>query len=1421
MKQKFKKAVAFVLIVSMIIGLSPITQNVAVEAATKSVKLASLGSLGSLSVGKKTKSGKWWKMYVGKEKTEAFCMNLGYTCHSGDVYEDKSATYVSSSSGKNGLKACIGFWYDQKMKKSNKAYIMAQALFWSVEEGDISEAKLKSVISKIKGNTGYFSGKTVNELYKEIFKLSEVVTVSVKEYKYKGSGSHRQELLVVDSDVKVPYESVIQNIYYRQRIRIKKVNEDGTPMTGAKFEIEADNIDELYSYSANGDASATDKDMDDFTVVQETDANGWINLRLTYHITSKEYWYVPDKELSKLDSNGKKAVKAEMEDKGYEYASDLSKDSAEVKVAQSIMSQYDKVANKYRIAELDSGNKNITISPEYKDKGKTITLNEDYIWTNVIQVGGATHDWGAVEEKPYDLQITDKIKKKALHVVKSDDTSKDGKAHGEADLDGAVFGIYDDAGCTVKSTFYTADGKTNQNNEFTIQNGSFDTPYLRCGQTYYLKEVKAPKGYVLKKDVIPVTLDGADQTAEYAPDKQTVSVKETAIKGYVKLRKFWTSGGSGKLNYEEGAVFQVYLKAAGSYDKANPDYERDTLTLNEVGEAVTKQLYYGTYTVHQVDSGDKDTLKVDDFTVFIGEEGESDNGKTKLVNLINEEFSAYLRIIKKDGNTKKDVLKAGTAYQIYHIDKDGREELVTQTYSNGNKKVTADTFYTDTTGRIMTYKALKSGRYRIYETDAATGLHIRTPYIEVEINSNSDNYKVETDADGVTYCTIELEYTNEETTGKLSIMKKGEQLTDYKDGKFVYGEKQMDGVIFDIYAREDIVTQDNQGTKWFNKGELVGTITTGKGASFTSECGGLTSYEMDENGMVTVRLPLGKYHVKEKKTLYGYVLPDKGWDVEFTWDNKDEEYVLNATDVTDENGVLRVENDRAKAQVSLFKADKATKRAVAGAEFGIYTKHDIFNMDGEKIVDAGTRLGTVTTGADGRAVSNLDFPLMSEEYDLEDAGTPSIEILEEAEKPENTEAPDTNAASGSAVTLNSGDYYLKELSVPGSYYLNETEYPVHLEYKDQETKVIAADVEAVNTQTSTVISKTSITNSGELPGCDLQITDAAGNIIVSWTSGNKDSIKWNEKLEEMGYCNATAVPDEKGAVQVNGLLHDATYTLTETRPADGFVTADSISFQLVPGEDGQTLVTIVNGENRTPQTDNVVRMVDDTTKVEISKTEIAGSEEIPGCELEITEKDTDTVIESWTSTKEKHIMEQKLAVGKTYILTEKRPADGYVTADSIEFTIEDSGEVQSVQMKDDTTKIRLIKLAGDTGQGLAGASYEVKDKEGKKVLSFKTTKKGVDIEGKLAAGETYTFTETSAPSGYKIAKDIKVTVRDTGKVQKVTVTDEAIADTPSIPQTGGMTPSAILSLLVLACAGAFLILSIKRRKVIKPHEKEK
>ena len=1459
--KKIRRIMTFVLAFALLCGMIPVNATVA-SAASASVSLSSLGRKGTVSIGSKTKSGTWWQMKLNGKK--AFCINLGHTCHSGNTYAAEETHHWDQNTGgeKNGYYAKIVRWYVVDRNCSGKAFVMSQALIWSIAEGRNSEAQLKDVIKQVKGNINISPSKSVNDLYKDIFEPSGAWTADITFWQKTGNSNRYQKLLTVDADDVPEVASINDSDYYRQRITVTKKDEDGKNLAGIQFTLDADNLDDLYSFSMTDrdgtESNSADEDNDtSFSMTGFTRDSGRIAFRMTYRLQTQDYYYYPDSELKDMSADDKKAAKKHLTDdldldEGVDFASDLTKESAKKLMDKEMKEMKNDISNTYTLTEDNTeDNKHIVMDPEFA-KGVKITLkktdswekNAEGVWPDTLEEVASNYS------KAYSVGVTNRYKKATIDVVKIDKYSADKKPHGDASLEGAQFQLYADASCTNKATVYDAQGIAKTARIYTVQNGKMVTDFLRSGNTYYLKEVKAPVGYTLSNDTLTVKVDASNKAAEYTYDLATEEYGNQPILGKVAVQKYDSEGQTGSLHPEANATFQVFLKRKGSYDACD-DYERAIIHTDENGYGVSGDLYYGLYQIHQVDSGETDAVLIED----IEDVEVTENGKTYLYPMNNNLFKAYLRILKKDGNTEKQVLKPGTTYQIYKVTDDG-EKLVEQSYSNGNKNVTVNQFVTDESGEIMTVKELKSGTYRIYETDSASGLHITEKYIEVTINSKAGNYESFTDEDGYTHAVVTVTYTNQETAGRLKLYKTGEMLTGFQDGKFVYENRFLKGAVFEVTAAEDIVTQDNQGTHWYDKGDLVTTITTGEGAEFAKDCKDITGYTVDEDGMVTVSLPLGKYHVKEKKTLYGYILPDKGWDVEFTWDNKDEEYVLNATDVTDESGVLRVKNARAKAQVSLFKSDAATKQAVAGAEFGIYTKHDIFNVDGEKIVDAGTRLGMVTTGEDGRAVSDLDFPLMSEEYNSGDAETPSVEIpeetekpaepttaplpgmetfakknsfagmfpmvadkvalpvrtetleetesTEEAEKPEETEEPDTDTASGSAVTLNSGDYYLKELSVPGSYYLNETEYPVHLEYKDQETKVIAEDVEAVNTQTSTVISKTSIANSEELPGCELRITDAAGNVIVSWISGNKDSIRLKEKLEELGYCNVTAILDEKGAVQVNGLLHDTTYILTEIRPADGFATADSISFQLVQGENGQTLVAIVNGENRTLQTDHVVRMVDDTTKVEISKTEIAGSEEIPGCELEITEKDTDIVVESWTSSKEKHIIEQKLAVGKTYILTEKRPADGYATADSIEFTIEDSGAVQSVQMKDDTTKIRLIKLAGDTGQGLRGAKFEVYDSNDKKVMGFTSKEEGYDIIGKLKAGETYTFKEIEAPKGYQLAEPVQYTVKDTGEVQKVSVTDKKIPG-PKVPQTGGTTPpvAAVILLFLMGCGFLF------------------
>ena len=162
---------------------------------------------------------------------------------------------------------------------------------------------------------------------------------------------------------------------------------------------------------------------------------------------------------------------------------------------------------------------------------------------------------------------------------------------------------------------------------------------------------------------------------------------------------------------------------------------------------------------------------------------------------------------------------------------------------------------------------------------------------------------------------ITVTYTNEETYGKLAISKTGQMLMgwDSEKRKFIYEDCSLKGAEFEIYADGDIVTQDNQGDTWFKGGEKVATITTGEKAEFTSECKGICNYSVDENDVVHITLPLGKYKVKEVKTLYGYVFPkDNEWHLEFTWENGQDEFVINATSDTNEKGELNLRNELAR-----------------------------------------------------------------------------------------------------------------------------------------------------------------------------------------------------------------------------------------------------------------------------------------------------------------------------------------------------------------------------------------------------------------------------------------------------------------------------------------------------------------------------
>ena len=1419
MFNKMKKMIAGLLATVMI--TTNVCPMVLVSATSGVASLESLGKLGTVNIGSKSESGTWLQTQV--DSKPVFCMDLGKACHTGYTYKSESKTISSDdSSTKNKLEAKIGYWYDQVKKGSNKAWVYAQCLIWSVEEGYTSESNLKSVINQVKKNTGYYKDDT---LYSDIFEVGKKVECDIYIWKYSGStdDSEVQKLLQIKStDEEYKYLATSGKRYYRQRITLEKVDEDGTTLPKVTFRFTAKNIKELYSYQYNGWGDSVKEDADEdatkFSQDVMTDSNGKIVFRFTYILNSKKYYYVSDDELSKMSLSEKKQMKDLLDDKGYNYASDLSKAGAEKLKEADLDDQMDDISNKYVIEEVNSGNDNILTS-FVVDKGNnkitdatnnkvTVTLTKADSWTR-----NSDGKWPETAEESYSNYklaykpvLKDKYKKVKLTAVKIDEET--GKvAQGDATLEGAVYGVYSDAACTKLLKSYTTDN-----------NYQFETDYMRCGKTYYLKEITPPEGYLKNDKVYTITKDGQQFTNEY--NSAETQVDEDVVKGDVSIIKGMGNGKPGIVSPENSAQFQIYLASAGSYEKAKPT-ERDILTTDLTGYAKSKKMPYGTYVVHQT-VGAANTEKCPDFYVNVKE-----NGKTYKYLLNNPEFNAYLKIVKKDSKTHQTVLKAGTTYQIYKVNEDGSETLVTQTYSNGNAIEVVDRFVTDETGEIITYEKLKAGTYKVYEIEGPEGYKVNKQPVMVEINSNS--YKTMVDKLGKEYLYAECEYYNDVTYGKFTINKIGPELCKKddegdseeskadKDGEinnlvntekngakginvengknetalgsfnpFNYKDTLLNGVVFELTAREDIMSQDNQGTVLFKKDSVVAKITTGEKAEFTNDCNGICGYVLNDDGTMTLNVPLGEYTLKEVKTKYGYVLPEQSfWNLSFKWNNKDDEYVFDISE-NSKDGKIDIHNDMVKTDITLEKQDSKTNEPVGNARFGFYSKDNIYDKNGNVIVAAGEKIATVTTDKEGKAKIPFDVPVMDEGYGKMEGN------------------------------LNSGDYYFLEESVSDSYYINREKHQVHLEYKDQKTAAVSTKAVVKEEQTETVISKRMIASSVEIKDCHLKISDENGNEIVSWITGDISSVKLNEKIDEMGYDNVRVEKGDGYAVKIYGLLHDREYTLTETKPADGFVTTNDITFKLVESDDenAKTRVLIKNGDSFNENIDNQVVMYDDTTKIEFSKTDITNGKELPGCHMQVTDKDTGKVMDEWVSSEQSHVIEGKYAVGKTYVLTETKARDGYATATSIEFTVVDDGKVQKVNMVDDTIKVEFNKIASDTKKHLGGAKYNVYDSKGKKVYEFTTGKKAKFIEGIFKAGETYTFKEVDAPEHYKVAKDKKIRIKDTGKVQKLTVTDERIPVVPDTPQTGinGKTAGMVVSLISLLLAlGCFACVRAKDR----------
>lgn len=546
----------------------------------------------------------------------------------------------------------------------------------------------------------------------------------------------------------------------------------------------------------------------------------------------------------------------------------------------------------------------------------------------------AAIEWNKVTEKSFDNDL----KKFNVTVTKSD--RRTGLPQGDASLAGAKYGIY----------------KGNQliDSYTTDANGQFTTKYYICGDDWTIREISPSEGYLINTESLHIGAEAKLYTVEYNIAKPLDSY-ENIIKGKIAIIKHCDDGTTKIETPEVGAEFEVYLKAAGSYENAK-ETERDILVCDGNGFAESKDLPYGEYTVKQIKGWDGKELLAP-FNVFVKENGEI---YRFLIN--NATFEALIEIVKKDAETGKIIPASGIGFKVRNTD---TGEYIVQ-HINYPTPTDIDIYYTDVTGKLMMPEKLPYGNYEIIEQCTAYGYVLDSAPIAFKVTGEKT--------------VVTVEKFNMPQKGVIRITKSGEIFFSAveTDGVYslVFADKNLAGATYEITAAEDINTPD--GTLRYAKDTVVDTLTT------------------DEYGAAESKaLYLGKYTVRETKAPYGMVLNGTSKTVELT-------YAGETVEVTETSAEFY--NERQKAALSLAKIlgkddifNIGDNGEILSVQFGLYAAEDLFAADGSFVPKNGL-LEIANCDENGNITFKTDIPVGAKLY-VKEIATDSHYILSDEKYP--------------------------------------------------------------------------------------------------------------------------------------------------------------------------------------------------------------------------------------------------------------------------------------------------------------------------------------------------------------------------------------------------------------------------------------
>ena len=509
--------------------------------------------------------------------------------------------------------------------------------------------------------------------------------------------------------------------------------------------------------------------------------------------------------------------------------------------------------------------------------------------------------------------------------VEKQDVETGTSTQGDATFNGATFAIKDTSGNTLETI--TTNGSKAKSKKYPI------------GTTLNVCEVAAPEGYLNNSTCNSVELK---YSGDNTPSTFSTTIKDQVIKGRIEIAKTIDSQVDGSHVDKPGKGFKFDIVSKTTNKTVA------TLTTDEDGKAISDYLPYGTYIVKEHRKEGYNILQP--FEVQI-----SQNNKTYFYNVYNDSIKAELTIYKTDAETGKRIPASGVEFKL----KDSDGNFVTQTVTYPTKYKT-DTFVTDENGSVHLPSPLQYGEYRIVEIKAPQGYVLKDTEIPVNVDGSSTE--------------IFMNFDNTTQKGQVYVEKYGEMLSGVKESETDYGtlytpiyeEKYLEGVTYEITARENIVTPE--GTVWFNKGDVVDTFTTGDGITTSS------------------LLQLGKYSIKEVATQTGFVLDENTYDFDI-------EYAGQMIDVVEIK--QSYVNERQKLELDITKTfEDEDKDAYKDVVFGVYSKNDI-TVDDKVIIPADGLVGTLTIDEDGKNAEQLDLPVG--EYYVKELKTNVGFVLDEEE----------------------------------------------------------------------------------------------------------------------------------------------------------------------------------------------------------------------------------------------------------------------------------------------------------------------------------------------------------------------------------------------------------------------------------------